>query len=370
MRIACVIASLGSGGAERVMASLCTAWAARGDEVSLFTFDDGRQDFHAVPAGVSRVALDLAGTSTSALGAIRANAVRLRTLRRALRRAAPDVIVSFTDRTNVSTLLAARGLGIPVVVSERIDPRRHDIGAAWSALRRLSYRWASGLVVQTARVRAWAETHVPPTKVHVIGNPVREVATPPLAAGARATTIAAVGRLVPQKGFDTLLRAFALVHVTHPEWRLVISGEGPQRAALEAQRHALGLDAAVALPGRTADVDAVLAGSAVFVLSSRYEGFPNVLLEAMASGCACVATDCDSGPSELLEHDRLGLLVPVDDAAALAAAMTRVLDDATYRTRLGDAARVSTQRFAPARVLQAWDDVLTAAQRCANGRAA
>lgn len=362
MRIGCVIASLGSGGAERVMLSLCTAWAERGDTVTLFTFDDGRQDFHAVPVGVTRVALDIAGVSTSPLGAIRANASRLRTLRRALRREPLDVIVSFTDRTNVSTLLAARGLGIPVVISERIDPRRHDIGTAWSALRRLTYRRATALVVQTERVRSWAEMHVAPSRVHVVGNPLREVAAPPVSAGDRAATISAVGRLVPQKGFDTLLRAFALVHRTHPTWRLVISGEGPQRASLEAQVRELGLEAVVSLPGRTNAVDDVLAGSAVFVLSSRYEGFPNVLLEAMACGCACVATDCDSGPSDLLEHEVLGLLVPVNDAAALAGAMTRVLDDPALRSRLGDSARASTQRFAPARTMQAWDDVLAAAR--------
>lgn len=363
MRIGCVIASLGSGGAERVMLSLCTAWAARGDTVTLFTFDDGRQDFHAVPVGVTRVALDIAGVSTSPLGAVRANAARLRTLRRALRSEAFDVIVSFTDRTNVSTLLAARGLRIPVVISERIDPRRHDIGTAWSALRRLTYRGATALVVQTERVRSWAETHVSPSRVHVIGNPLREVAAPLVAAGDRAATIAAIGRLVPQKGFDTLLRAFALVHRTHPTWRLVISGEGPLRTSLEAQAAELGLSAAVSLPGRTNAVDDVLAGSAVFVLSSRYEGFPNVLLEAMASGCACVATDCDSGPSDLLDQEALGLLVPVDDAAALAGAMTRLLDDPALRSRLGESARASTQRFAPARTLQAWDDVFVAARR-------
>ena len=360
MRIGCVIASLGSGGAERVMVLLCSAWAARGDDVTLFTFDDGRRDFHAAPAGVTRVALDITAASTSSLGALCTNAARLRTLRRALRSAAPDVIVSFTDCTNVSTLLATLGLNIPVVISERTDPRRHEIGVAWSTLRRVSYRWATGLVVQTERVRPWAESHVSPARVHVIGNPLRDVAAPPLTAGERSPMISAVGRLVPAKGFDTLLRAFALVHATHPAWRLVISGDGPLRSSLEAQIHAFGLDNVVSLPGRTCTVDEVLADSAVFVLSSRYEGFPNALLEAMASGCACVATDCDSGPSDLLEHDALGLLVPVDDAVALAGAMRRVLDDAAFRSRLGESARASTRRFALARTLHAWDDVFDA----------
>ncbi|WP_411280385.1 glycosyltransferase family 4 protein [Gemmatimonas sp.] len=352
-----MIASLGSGGAERVMLSLCAEWAARGDHVTLLTFDDGRHDFYPLPAGVTRIALDIAGPSKTPFGAIRANALRLGTLRRALRSTSPDVILSFMDRTNISTLLAVRGLDIPVVISERTDPRRNGVDTAWSMLRRVAYRWATGLVVQTERVRPWAEAHVSPARVHVIGNPLREVAPPAVSAGDRAARIAAVGRLIPLKGFDTLLRAFALVRVTHPAWRLVICGEGPLRSALEAQRSALGLEDVVSLPGRTNAVDEVLAESAVFVLTSRYEGFPNVLLEAMACGCACVATDCDSGPSELLADDSLGLLVPVDDAVALAEALTRTLDDAAYRSRLGESARESTQRYAMAHILKAWDVV-------------
>ncbi len=339
------------------MLTLCEAWVARGDSVTLFTFDDGQQDFFAVPTGVQREALNIAGASSSTFDAARANFKRIRLLRKALRRLPLDVIVSFTDRTNVSTLLATCGLGIPIVISERIDPRQHDIGAVWSTLRRLVYRRAAALVVQTDRVRAWAETHVPPARVHVIGNPLRAITTPLVAADARPNTIAAVGRLVSQKGFDVLLHAFSLVKQNHPAWRLVISGEGPLRALLESQIAELDLAASVSLTGRTSSVTDVLADAAVFVLSSRYEGFPNVLLEAMASGCACVATDCDSGPADLLQDGHVGLLVPVNDPCALAEAIMRLVTDPNYRTHLGDAARASTQRFSLNRIVLAWDAV-------------
>lgn len=358
MRICGVIASLGAGGAERVMIELCAAWQARGDDVTLLTLDDGQQDFYPVPGGVRRIALDVASCSASTAGAIRANVSRTREVRRAIREARADVVVSFTDRTNVLVLMAARGLSVPVIVSERTDPRRHDVGGAWSMMRRCVYPLASALVVQTEPVRLWAETLVAPARVSVIPNPVRAVTTMRVAAGERRCEIVALGRLVEVKGFDMLIRAFATLANDVPDWRLVIHGDGPDRASLESRVAGLGLTARIVLPGRTASPDAALASASVFALPSRYEGFPNALLEAMANGCACVATECDSGPADLIEHDRNGLLTPVNDVLSLANALSRLMDDAALRTRLGHAATDVQQRFAVSRIMSAWDHVM------------
>ncbi|MBL0170014.1 MAG: glycosyltransferase family 4 protein [Gemmatimonadaceae bacterium] len=359
MRICGVIASLGAGGAERVMTELCAAWATRGDDVTLLTLDDGRHDFYAVPTGVHRRALDLASRSRTANDALRANVLRARVMRAALRAARPDVVVSFTDRTNVLTLLAARGLSVPVVVSERIDPRHHDIGRAWSLLRRLTYPSASALVVQTEAVRRWADDIVSPARVAVIPNPLRPIAGPTTAAGARDHIVVALGRLVPQKGFDVLIRAFAMLASEFPSWQLRILGEGPERSALQSLVDTLGLVERVTMPGRTADPDRALGAAAVFALPSRYEGFPNALLEAMSQGCACVATRCDSGPSDLLADDAAGCLVPVGDVLHLAETMAMLMEDGALRTRLGGEAQRAATRFAPAVVLSAWDAVLS-----------
>ena len=358
MRICGVIASLGSGGAERVMTELCSGWHHRGHHVTLLTLSSGVDDFYAVPPDVKRVALGVASVSTNALDAIRANVVRLQRVRAALRNAQPDVVVSFTDQTNVLVVLAAQHLGIPVVVSERIDPRRHDPGSAWRALRHATYRHASAIVVQTERVRSWGERFVPTASVFVIPNPQRaaQVVTPP--AGDRATRIMAMGRLVHQKGFDQLIRAFAMVAADFPDWHLDIYGEGPDRAMLEALVRTHGVSHRVSLPGRTTQGDAALAAASVFALTSRYEGFPNVLLEAMTHGCACVATDCDSGPAELLVGGRSGLLAPVDDTAAIAGALRQLMGDRELRTSLGTAAQEASARFSPECVLDHWDAAL------------
>jgi len=361
MRICCVIASLGSGGAERVLLELCSAWQARGDEVTLLTLDDGRADFYAVPTGVKRRPLDLASRSMSASDAVRTNIMRVSVLRGAFREAAPDAIVSFTDRTNVLALLSASGLGIPVVVSERIDPRRHHIGRAWSLLRRMTYPSAAGVVVQTEAVREWAEDVVSPSRVAVIPNPLRPVAAPALPAGARDSRVTAMGRLVPQKGFDVLIRAFATLADEFPDWQLTILGEGPERPALESLTQSLGLTGRVEMQGRTSDPDAFLASTAVFALPSRYEGFPNALLEAMANGCACVSTRCDSGPSDLITDGENGRLVAVDDVMQFAEALGTLMSDANVRSQLGQQARKSVRRFSLDTVVSAWDQVLSAA---------
>jgi glycosyltransferase involved in cell wall biosynthesis len=167
----------------------------------------------------------------------------------------------------------------------------------------------------------------------VVYNPV---ITPEIMALARQTpdhpwfaaggppVILAVGRLTPQKDFPTLLRAFAEVRRRRPA-RLLILGEGEERAALEALGADLGVAADVALPGFRENAMAYMAGSALFVLSSAWEGLPTVLIEALAAGTRVVSTDCPSGPREILQDGRLGSLVPVGDVAALADAMTAAL---------------------------------------------
>lgn len=361
MRICGVISSLGSGGAERVMTELCGAWAARGDEVTLLTLDDGATDFFMVPPLVTRCALGLASASSSAAGALRANTRRASVLREAIRRAAPDVVVSFTDRTNVLVLLATARLGVPVVVSERTDPRMHDPGRSWRALRRLVYPRADGLVVQTAAVAGWAERLLPPSRVHVIPNPLRHQSVAPHPMGDRAKRVVAMGRLVSYKGFDVLLAAFAATRRDCPDWALEVYGDGPDRATLMSYAATLGIADAVSFPGRTTGADGVLASTPIFVLSSRFEGFPNVLLEAMGAGCACVATDCPSGPRELLQHERSGLLVPVDDHRAMAAAMRDLMTNGTMRHAYGQAARLDSARFGVLQVLDRWDHAFAVA---------
>jgi GalNAc-alpha-(1->4)-GalNAc-alpha-(1->3)-diNAcBac-PP-undecaprenol alpha-1,4-N-acetyl-D-galactosaminyltransferase len=377
-RITLVISSLASGGAERVMTTMANHWVAAGREVTLVTVYGESADFFTLDERVRRSSLRLGFATSGAPAAVLSNLRRVRRLRQAILDSSPDAVVSFMSETNVLTLLALRGTGMPVVVSERTDPAHQAIGRMWAILRRLLYPIADAVVVQSPEVREWTGRFVPAERVRVIPNPV---APHPPASGpaageaalgedvgipAAGTAVLAMGRLSPEKGFDLLIRAFARVAERHPGWVVVIFGEGEERGALEALAAELGVGGRVRLPGRVADPGLYLEQGGVFALPSRYEGFPNALLEAMAAGLAVVAADCPSGPRQIVRDGVDGLLVPPQDPRALAAALEELLTKRELRERLGGEATGVLERFGVGRVMRQWDALLAAA---AEGRA-
>lgn len=364
MKLALVISSLGGGGAERVMTLLANAWAQRGNEVTLITLASNLRDTYPLDPRVRRVALDVAGTSAHVLAALGHNFVRIRALRRAIVACRPDAVISFIAESNVRVLVAAAGLGVPVIVSERVSLSGHRLRGVWRALRRWLYPRANVIVAQTRRSAAELEALVR-RHVDVIANPVSLEPAPdapaPHAGHAASRTLLAVGRLAPQKGFDLLIDAFAQLAAQHADWNLVILGEGPARGALEQRVAAHGLGDRIALPGFDAGVRTAMRRADLFVLSSRYEGFPNALLEAMAEGAACVSFDCDTGPRELIEHGRNGWLVPAADGPALATALDRLMGDAELRASLGRQARAVVTAYALPAILDQWNALVRAA---------
>jgi glycosyltransferase involved in cell wall biosynthesis len=204
---------------------------------------------------------------------------------------------------------------------------------------------------------------------HVIYNPVitPSDATDIRDSGGRAATlsrgptIVAMGRLNYQKGFDLLIEAFARVAPRHPDWNLLILGEGEQREALERQTRALRLEGRISLPGFVQDPHKVLAQSEIFVLSSRWEGFALALAEAMAAGLPVISFDCPSGPSEYIDHGESGILVQPENPSALANALEGLVSDPETRHHLATRAQQNVARFQPAKILDQWEALLTTA---------
>ena len=328
-RILLIISSLQAGGAERVISILANYWADQGCAVTLMTLSSRDSDWYKVDPRVHRVGLGLLSHSAGIVEAFRNSIWRLVCIRRQIRLVRPHAIVSFTDKTNVLTLLAGLGSGVPVIISERVDPRMLPIGSPWKELRSLLYRKADAIVMQSLELREWARNFVSDTAVHVIPNPVNPTITKSKAARQPSSdpSIIAMGRLTRQKGFDLLLEAFRQCREDHPEWSLVVIGEGEERSRLEALSIELGLKDHVRFPGLVQHPWKIFAQSDLFVLSSRFEGFPNVLLEAMACGLAVIATDCPSGPREIIRDGVDGVLVAPDDPKALAAAIDRLMED-------------------------------------------
>jgi glycosyltransferase involved in cell wall biosynthesis len=175
-----------------------------------------------------------------------------------------------------------------------------------------------------------------------------------------ARRLVAAGRLTAQKGFDLLLDAFAHVSARHPDWTLTIYGAGPWRQRLTDQRDALGLAGVVSLPGLTRQLDRELAAASIYVLSSRFEGLPMVLLEAMSIGLPAVAFDCPTGPGEVIEDGVNGILVPPGDVDALAAALIALIEDPDRRRAMGAAAYDTSRRFFMPSVRDSWERFFTA----------
>lgn len=356
LRLTLVIASLQMGGAERVMALLANAWANRGDAVTLITLTSPKEDFFALDPSVQRVVVGWRKPSNHPLRAILNNGVRLWRQRRAIADSQPDIVISFIDKTNILVLMAVRRLRVPVIISERTEPRYTRISPTWKRLRRIIYPWAAAMVVQSQAVAEWGRTLLAADRIFIIPNPIP--ASLPQKEQARSCTILAIGRFVAEKGYDLLLRAFAQVAPDFPDWRLRIIGDGPEIAALVALTRELNIADRVEMPGRSGDIPGELAQAGLFVLSSRFEGFPNALVEAMAAGLPVIATDCPSGPREIIRDGVDGLLVPPENVDALAAAMRRLMSDPDERTRLAARVPEVRERFSMERVLALWDDAI------------
>jgi len=364
-RLCLVISTLGAGGAERVLSTLANRWAAEGHSVTLVTLSGAGDDFYRLDDSIERVGLGVTGVSRRPRDAVIQNLRRIRALREAIVTSRPDVVVSFMNTVNVLTLMATTRLGVPTIVSERIDPRAHPVGRAWSLLRAHVYSRAFAVVAQTRPVAEWMSGTMRLQRCIVIPNPLSPALLTRIdevgerAKGAPRIAMAmAMGRLVEQKGFDLLIEAFASAGPREYGWRLVIIGDGPQRGALEKLAVTTGVRDIVDFVGRADRPEALLAIADMFVLSSRYEGFPNALLEAMALGIACVAFDCRSGPADIIRDGVDGVLAPPENVAALSAAIRALMRDDAARARFGSRALEVRQRFSVDLVGAQWDALI------------
>jgi len=369
------IDALKTGGAERITLTWAGWLRDAGHPVLLLTRHGLRRDFYPVPDGIERLVEGCDPGWLRRLGWF-GFPLRLWRLRRLLNRLQPALVVGMTTLPAIKLLLASVAAPWPVLVSERNYPPAKPPARPWRWLRRLTYPWARLQLVQTQRTATWLVAHqgVQPQRCAVVPNPVLwplprfEPSVDPdacLPAGARM--LLAVGTKPHQKGFDRLISAFLRLAEDHPDWHLVILGLDPAAgrhhqavADLLARRQADPLlRRRLHCPGAVGNVADWYAAADLFVLSSRYEGFPNVLLEAMASGCACLACACPTGPDEIVSHGIDGWLLPAEaDLAQLAAGLGALMEDQTLRLRLGRNARSVSARFAQEEVRRRLLDAL------------
>jgi glycosyltransferase involved in cell wall biosynthesis len=333
-RLALFLPMLEDGGAERVMLQLAASFARRGHDVDLVVAVAGGPLDSQVPPGVRVVEL----------GARRALAA-LPSLARYLSRERPRALLSTLEHANIMAVWAARlaRTDARVVLREAsvLLPRDQMKGVGPHVLRALMrrfYRWAHTIVAVSLGVADSLQRGLGlvPERVRTIYNPIvtpelyRKAEAPlddPWFAAGAPPVIMGMGRLVPAKDFPTLLRAFARVHAQRRA-RLVILGEGEERARLEALAQGLGVAADVRLAGYDHNPFRYLSRATVFALSSIYEGLPGALIQAMACGCRVISTDYEGGAREIFDGIAAAPLVPPRDPEALARGLGALLDDA------------------------------------------
>lgn len=357
MHLALIISSLSSGGAERVLSDLANHWTSQGHEVSLATLaHPDTKPFYPLDPAIRLIQLNQSQSEISLWTRLRNILRRVRVLRKTLKALNPNVILSFVDVMNLTTLLAVIGLNIPIIISERVDPHFYRLPVLYRWFRIYVYALAQKIVVQTQSASNYFPFRLRKI-IRIIPNVVKAPQVSKKILNETTKNIVSMGRLNQQKDHQTLIYAFFGLHKTYPHLQLTIYGEGKERSNLESLIRTFNLQGKVLLPGVTKNAQQVLLSADLFVFPSRYEGFPNALCEAMAVGLPVIASNC-SGNVDIVRDGIDGRLFPVGNVEALIAVMEELLNDEDQRTRLAQHAQTICERFHPHHVLKLWDDVV------------
>lgn len=361
MNIAIHIDGLGGGGAERAVTLLARDLVGLGHRVLIVTYQDAGEADYPLDVRVERVSI---GQGRSRLRMLRVM-VRVLRLRRAISRFNADVTLGFMTTSALYVICACAGLQMKAVCCERVAPAQQSIARLGRFLRRILFPFSAAVVCQTPGAGQWYQRRLPRTRVEVIPNAIRLPleTVPPIVpvhsvVPAGAMLVLAVGRLDPQKGFDLLIEAFCEIAERLPALQLVVLGEGALRSELAAAVAARDMGARVALPGRAGNMRQWYERADMFVLSSRFEGFPNVLLEAMAHGLPVVTTNCDYGPEDIVTDQRSGLIVPTGCPAALSAGMLKLAENENLRRDLGAQAQRAALAHDADAIARRWEHLL------------
>lgn len=367
MKIAAIIDSLQGGGAEKILTLLAYEWACAGNTVDIFTFKESSLQNKQHPNLKLHPALGAHSSNQHGFATkILLIPLLLYRLRKNLLKNRPDVIICFMDQANILTLLATVGMLIPVIVSERIYPAHSSLLTATASqplrhlisyLRNRIYRRARRIVLQSDRSIEFFPLNLH-QKIIVIPNPICTPEVQGLAVEIPQPTIFSLGRLVSQKRFDLLIGAFHLISREFPEWHLLIAGTGPKAQELQAQAESGSGSGQIHFLGYQGNTGALFAQATIFVLASDYEGFPVALGEALVCGVPSIATDCLTGPREILAESEYGLLIPANDLEALARAIKSLITDPGLREHYARAGKARAEEFSLQKILPLWEHVL------------
>ncbi len=356
--IAFVIGSLSSGGAERVVSTLSNE-LIKTYKVFIITFV-ATPPFYPLDDQIKVVPCTNNITpSQNILQSLRTNFFLLKRIHILLKQNKIDLVIGFLTTPNILSIIAAKWQRIPVIVSERNNPYCEDeqLSRFWRILRRITFPYANNVVVQTNLIKGYYEKFIVSKKLKIVPNPIN----PSFISyneDIRENIILNVGRLTKQKDQHLLIRVFASLN---PEgWRLVIVGEGPLRNTLERLITSLKMEDKIVLVGQSSNIAEHYKKSKIFAFTSKFEGFPNALMEAMHFGLACISTDCPSGPSELIKNEANGFLIPLNETQLFESQLHRLVLDESLRKKISLAAREEVQKYYIKEIADKWNKMILA----------
>lgn len=351
MKIDFYISSLSGGGAEKVLISIAQRLASVGNEVSIVSLEK-RPQFYRVSDDVKVIKYI---TDKKGLMAMIDD---FRNVKSHLKKSKADVNISFLLRCNLVVLFASMFSKRKVIVSDRNNPLKEHSKLAF-ILQNLLYLRADKIIVQTEQIKEYYY-RFNQKRIQVIENPIDNEALDAQidVIPKREKTIISIGRLEPQKDYKTLIDAFYKIHNSFPEWKVHVYGHGDMREELQKYVDDKGLSDSFLFCGRTDKPYLELRKSSIFVLSSFYEGFPNVLCEAMYAENLCISSDCVSGPRELISDSKNGWLFPVGSVDLLAELLKKCIENEDNLVEIRELARETTKRLYLDNNINKWENVI------------
>ncbi|MCG3656768.1 glycosyltransferase family 4 protein [Aliarcobacter butzleri] len=343
MKLCFIIYSLGNGGAERVLTTLANYFIDE-YEISIITFND-EKSFYRLDQRIKIIPLSSNKNSKNIFDAIKNNISTIIKLIKTIKKVNSDVVISFMTTSNILSILACKILNKPIIISERTN---YDFLSSkiWKKIRKIVYPFCNHLVVQSSYD---LEKYNFVKNVSIIENPlfIKDFSEQI----ERKNYFLAVGRLDKVKGFDMLIEAYSKLNTS---WKLKIVGEGKERKALQDQIESLNLIDKVELLGRKNDIEEYYYKAGIFVLSSRMEGYPNALVEAMACGCPCISFDCKTGPSSIIKNNINGILIANENNEELSNAMNELFLNEEDRQKLSKKALEIRENLNIKKISEKW----------------
>ncbi len=349
------------GGAERVLAEVANGLVRRGHKIGLLSFDiTGGHSFYQLDPRIKRIELGIGSTTSSATLFLTIR--RMKALREQVKIYAPDVAIGFMHSMFIPLGFALLGTSIPVIASEHIVPEHYRSRPIEAFLLYLSPLLVKRITCVSEQVRELYHSFIA-KKMSVIPNPVcvnvpkKTKAVTPYN---QRKVLLAVGRLEPQKDYNTLIKAFSLIADKLPEWDLKILGEGQLRNELETLIKNIGLDERVFLAGVTRDISKEYLSANLFVQASRYESFSLTTAEALLYGLPAVGFDDCPGVNQLIVHGENGCLASGKGTRAvnLAKVLMQIMQDDELRANLARHSNIALERYRLEKVLNCWEKII------------